>query len=84
MLVRKGARVDIVVAKKLIQGCIMPKVTGMRIQDAEKENARMGLRSRVFNPRYGGVELVTHPNTRPGFRLRCGDLFDLATMPVVQ
>jgi beta-lactam-binding protein with PASTA domain len=84
MLVRKGERVTIVIAKKLIQWCIMPNVTGMRIQDAEREVVRMGLRPRVVNPRYGGVEQVTHQNPRPGFRLHCGDLVDLTTMPVVQ
>jgi beta-lactam-binding protein with PASTA domain len=84
MLVRKGERVEIVVAKKLIRWCIMPNVTGMRIQDAEREVIRMGLVPRVVNPRYGGVEQVTHQNPRPGFKLHCGDVVDLTTMRVVQ
>ncbi len=84
MLVRKGERVEIVIAKQLIQWCTMPPVKGLRIELAEKAIRDAGLVPRVVNPRYGGVEQVTHQNPRPGFRLHCGDVVDLTTMPVVQ
>jgi serine/threonine-protein kinase len=77
VLVRKGERVDIVVAKKLIQWCIVPSVVGSRRDNAEQAIRAAGLVPRVVNPIHGEVEVVVTQNPRPGFRLYCGDVVEL-------
>jgi serine/threonine-protein kinase len=84
MLVRKGERVEIVIARQLIQWCTMPQVKGLRRELAEKVIRDAGLVPRIVNPPYGGVEQVINQNPRPGFRLHCGDVVDITTMRVVQ
>ena len=84
VLVRRGERVDIVVAKKLIQWCFMPSVVGLRRENAEQVIRAAGLVPRVVNPIHGEVELVVTQNPHPGFKLYCGDVVDLTIKIDVQ